>query len=89
MDSTNLVTSQGWIQDFPGRGRQPIIWPNFPRNCMEMKKLDQKNASKLFYVDPPLQIPNNNLFSICPGKIYDNIQQWILSLQFMGTGGSQ
>ena len=38
--------SQGRIQDIPGgewcqpqKGvRQPIIWPNFAKNCMKMKK---------------------------------------------------
>ena len=36
---------QWWIQDFPEEGalipeggRQPIIWPIFPENCMKMKK---------------------------------------------------
>ena len=25
-----------------GGGRQPIIWPNVPENCMKMKKLIQE-----------------------------------------------
>ena len=40
----NLDINQWWIQDFPEEGaltqsgREPIIWPIFPENCMKMKK---------------------------------------------------
>ena len=51
------------IQDFPdgGGGRQPqkltptIIWPNFAKNCMKIKKIGPGDARpKLYYVDAPL-----------------------------------
>ena len=42
--SNCIRTFQWQIQDFPEEeaptpgGRQPIIWPIFPKNCMKMKK---------------------------------------------------
>ena len=38
-------------------GRQAIIRPNFPDNCMKMKKIGPRGESgrpKFYYVDPPL-----------------------------------
>ena len=50
------VNIQGQIQDFPERGRQPTIQPNFPENCMKMKKFEPGDErSQFYYVDPPLQ----------------------------------
>ena len=52
------------IQDFPEEGaltqkggRQPIIWPFFPENCMKMKKFWARGgrASLAPPLDPPLQ----------------------------------
>ena len=31
-----------------------IICPNFPKNCMKMKKIRPKRRRKLYYADPPL-----------------------------------
>ena len=34
---------------------QPIIWPIFAKNCMNMKKIGPGGAHpKFYYVDPPL-----------------------------------
>ena len=55
------------IQDFPeggaptseGGGRQPIIWPIFPKNCMKMKKFWPRGGRPLRpTLDPPLCILN-------------------------------
>ena len=62
-----LSTNQWRIQDFPeegganpkGRGgRQPIIWPIFPKNCMKMKKFWARGggASLAPPLDPPLRM---------------------------------
>ena len=40
-----------------GGGRQPIIWPIFPENCMKMKKfLGQRGGrTSLRPLDPPMK----------------------------------
>ena len=41
----------------PKGGRQPIIWPKFPENCMKMKKIGPSKGGarpNYYYVDPPL-----------------------------------
>ena len=55
------VGSQWRIQDFPQEGtpspeggRQPIIWPIFPKNCMKMKKFRAGGTSLAPPLDPPL-----------------------------------
>ena len=60
------IVIQGQIQDFPekvtdpkGGMHQPFIWPNFPENCMEMKKFGRGGVThlkKIDYVDLPLLI---------------------------------
>ena len=40
-----------------GGGDKPIIRPNFPENCVKMKKMGMEKGSanpKFYYVDPPL-----------------------------------
>ena len=37
------VTMRERIQDFP-RGRQPIIQPHFPENCIKMKKIGREGG---------------------------------------------
>ena len=39
----------------PKRGRQPIIWPNFAKNCMKMKKIGPGARPKIYYIDQPLR----------------------------------
>ena len=38
-------------------GRQCIIWPNFAKNCMKMKKIGQRwgTRPKFYYADPPVR----------------------------------
>ena len=42
----------------PGRGRQPIIWPIFPENYMEMKKFWTGGEGRVprVPIDPPLLV---------------------------------
>ena len=52
---TECKTYQRRIQDF--LVRQPIIWPNFPENCLKMKKIGPRRGGarpKFHYIDPPL-----------------------------------
>ena len=58
-----LVNHRQWsIQDFPDgwggrqarRGRQPIIWPIFPANCMKMKNFGPEGARLSWPLDPPI-----------------------------------
>ena len=43
-----LFSFQGRIQDFhKAQWGQPIIWPNFPENCMKMKKIGMEARQKV------------------------------------------
>ena len=65
-DHTHVISSfirQWRIQDLPERRPtpkgwvQPIIWPNYPENCMTMKEIclkEERAHPKFVYVDPPL-----------------------------------
>ena len=55
LKTLNLVDLEQWrIQDFPEEGaltpkvggRQPIIWPIFPKNCMKMKKFWTRGGAR-------------------------------------------
>ena len=61
---------QGRFLDFPERrrqpqkGRQPIIWQNFPKNCMKMNKFGPKGEGarpKFYCIDPHWEIPRSRL----------------------------
>ena len=50
LNATKTVADQGFprgggANSQRGRGRQPIIWPTFPKNCMKMKKFGVGGAS--------------------------------------------
>ena len=62
--SAFVQPNQWRIQDFPEEGaltpkggRQPVIWPIFPENCMRMKKFwaGGGRASLAPPLDPPLE----------------------------------
>ena len=40
--------------DWGGGVRQPIIWLDFTKKCMKMKKIGPGGRPKFYYVDPPL-----------------------------------
>ena len=66
-DSTSITLSNQWrIQDFPEEGaltlkggRQPIIWPIFPKNCMKMKKFLARGGA--LGTRPPLRSATGNV----------------------------
>ena len=37
-DNFDAVADPGFLRGRQPRGRQPIIWPIFPENCMKIKK---------------------------------------------------
>ena len=103
--------SQWWIQDFPEEGRQPqgwgrqlIILPNFPKNCMKMKTFGSRGAHPCF--DPPMQVnwktrtPDINdktdfksllwvfSFEICPCGSLRNISEIQLTITTKGGAGT-
>ena len=56
-------------------GQQPIIWPNFCRNCMKIKKIGLGTRPKSYYLDPPPVIVSAYLYSrtiFTPHLIHDN-----------------
>ena len=66
MDTNPLCFAMQWrIQDFPEEGaptpqggRQHMILPIFPENCMKLKEFGPPGGGarpKFYYVDPPLQ----------------------------------
>ena len=66
-----MILYQRQIQDFPvgaipKKGRQPIIWLNFPENCMKIKKIGARRkgcASKI------LQCRSATVYSILNCKL--------------------
>ena len=43
-----------WGLQTQKKGQKAIIWPNFPENCMTMKKIGPKLRTKIIYLDPSL-----------------------------------
>ena len=55
----------------PGGGRQHMILPNFPKNCMKLKEFEPPGwgggaRPKFYYVDPPLV----TVMSLFTSKVY-------------------
>ena len=76
--------NQWWIQDFPDRGRQPIIWQFVAKNCMKMKEIGPR-GSAMESLPPPPQSTNENLSlqgSLTPWTPSGFIQKEIHNFQF-------
>ena len=73
------------IQDFPEEGaltpkggRQPIIWPIFPENCMKIKKFWARGGARIPHV--PLRSAtglahfSTRIYFVNNAKVYQNVQ---------------
>ena len=51
-------------------GRQHMILPNFPKNCMKLKESEPRGASLAPPLDPPSWLTSNNIITDkrCPPK---------------------
>ena len=62
-----MKCNQWRIKDFPEEGaltpkggRQPIVWPIFPENCMKMKKFGARGGGRAS-LTPPLRSTTGNV----------------------------